>query len=86
MPVDPSTRSDPRLLVRLLLCSDIHCDTATEVCGISFNDVAAPNEPEYFASCMPLPDGCAQGDCACIVADLTCYAGTGNAVVFYPGG
>ena len=67
-------------------CGDIHCDTATEFCGISFNDIGGPNEPEYFASCMPLPDGCGQGDCACIIADLACYAGTGNAVVFYPGG
>jgi hypothetical protein len=70
-------------------CADLSCDVATEFCSISFNDVIGPDQPEFFPNCSPLPDGCVQGDCACISAalgGLDCYAGTGNVVVFYPGG
>ena len=69
-------------------CGEESCDLTNELCNISMNDIVGDDEPEYYASCSTLPEGCAQGDCSCmgIGEDQACYGGTGNTVVFYPGG
>jgi len=69
-------------------CGEVSCQSATEFCAISMNDVAGPMEPVFYNSCAPLPDDCGQGDCGCVAVDAwsSCYDGTGMTVVFYPGG
>ena len=68
-------------------CGLEECDGATQMCTISYNDVAGPNEPLYFANCAPLPEGCAQGDCSCGEDGFsTCFDGGGFTVRLYPGG
>jgi hypothetical protein len=69
-------------------CGEEACDLTTELCNISMNDIVGDNEPEYYATCSPLPEGCAQGDCACLNLDQwsECYDGQGVTMTFYPGG
>ena len=69
-------------------CGDMSCDQATELCTISMNDIAGPDQPRYFAACRALPEGCDQGDCSCASPEDfgECYEGTGNTIIFYPGG
>ena len=55
---------------------------------ISMNDIAGPDQPEFYSSCSDLPEGCASGDCSCMGNDpwQTCFDGTGYTMMFYPGG
>lgn len=74
--------------VALFACGDTECQIEDEFCMISMNDVAGPDQPEYYSSCGDLPDGCASGDCSCMGADpwQSCFDGTGTTMMFYPGG
>ena len=74
--------------VALFACGDTECQIESEFCMISANDVAGPDQPEFYSSCGTLPDGCASGDCSCMeVQELeACYDGTGFTMMFYPGG
>jgi hypothetical protein len=74
--------------VALFACGEASCDLTTELCNISMNDAMGDDEPEYYANCSPLPEGCSQGDCACLDLDQwsECYDGHGVTMAFYPGG
>jgi hypothetical protein len=64
------------------------CNAETDVCNIAMNDIAGGGEPEFFANCSPLPDDCGQGDCSCVEVPAVgaCYDGTGQTIIFHPGG
>ena len=69
-------------------CGQMTCDRASERCVITLNDIVGENEPPFFAQCEALPEGCAQGDCDCMAPEDFgfCHDGTGNTMIFYPGG
>jgi hypothetical protein len=66
-------------------CGDMLTCDESEYCSISLND-APP--PAFYASCLPLPEGCASPSCACLPPDdfSTCNDSTGYIVVVHPGG
>ena len=72
------------------LCGHMNCDAESEYCYIAMNDVAGPNEPDFFARCEPLPAGCEQGDCDCLglpeFPQFECYDDNGYSIAFDPGG
>ena len=72
------------------VCGDDLCDAATEYCSIATNDVAGPDQPEYYSHCAPIPaecDGDASCDCVYIDAWSSCWEGsTGFVIALYPGG
>lgn len=74
--------------VALFACGDTECQIESEFCAISANDIAGPDQPEFYSSCGALPQGCAPGDCSCMSVQEweACYDGTGYTMMFYPGG
>ncbi|MEE2645499.1 MAG: hypothetical protein VYD19_11250 [Myxococcota bacterium] len=72
------------------LCGNQSCDAQTDYCSITMNDVAGPDQPEFFAACLPRPEGCAQGNCDCLalpeLPGVQCYSENGYSVVLSPGG
>ena len=74
--------------VALFSCGDQSCNLSNEYCFIQMNDVLGPNEPEYFARCVQLPDGCEQGNCECAMMNRVdrCYDATGNTIILSQGG
>lgn len=69
------------------LCGDIQCPNDSW-CTIAFNDVAGPDQPEYYTSCNELDDSQTQGECSTFFFDTweTCYDSGGFTIIFYPGG
>ncbi len=71
-------------------CLDLTCDSG-QVCNIAANDVAGPDQPDFYVSCADAPAQCdgAQSCDACY-PDLddftTCIDGTGEMIIYYPGG
>jgi hypothetical protein len=69
------------------LCGDIQCPNDSS-CNIAFNDIAGPDQPEYYTNCNELDDSQTQGDCNTFFFDTweTCYDSGGFTIIFYPGG
>lgn len=71
------------------LCGTTRCNSQSEMCNISMNDMAGEDgEPDFYSNCGPLPDNCAQGDCSCVdtACATECMSIHGFTTVFYPGG
>ena len=49
-----------------IACGDKYCDAGISYCQKTGNDVAGPNQPQFFYACMTLTPACmTQKDCAC---------------------
>jgi hypothetical protein len=71
-------------------CYDRTCGPL-QACNISANDVAGEGEPEFFVSCVDLTGPCSnQPSCDLCYPDLgdfvSCSDGTGNIILYSPGG
>ncbi|MBR57523.1 MAG: hypothetical protein CMH54_05615 [Myxococcales bacterium] len=75
----------------LVRCGEIDCDPTTHYCSIAINDIAGPDQPEYYNTCNPIPESCAGSepvDCGCMeIGEMVeCYDKAKIVIMVYPGG
>ena len=68
-------------------CADKICGL-DQSCSITANDIAGPDQPEFYTSCSDLQGDQLQGKCFTFAIDAwtTCFDAGGYVIIFYPGG